>query len=86
MKQLVALGAVFCLMSVAVFAQKKADFSGMWMLDASKSQLGERSRIEGMSMTVVQTKGFEGDHRNQTSDPAGGCSFRRHGTRNGPRR
>ena|SRR3982751_595051 len=56
MKKLFALMAVFCLMSVAAFAQKKtSDFSGVWSLDVAKSQLGERSRIESETMTVAQT-------------------------------
>lgn len=55
MKKLFTLTALFCLMSVAALAQKKTDFSGTWVLDAAKSQLGERSRIESMTLTVVQT-------------------------------
>jgi hypothetical protein len=55
MKKIFALTAVFCLMSVAAFAQKKTDFSGTWALDVAKSQLGERSRVESMTLTVAQT-------------------------------
>lgn len=55
MKKLFALTAVLCFLSVAAMAQKKADFSGVWSLDVAKSQLGERSRIESMTMTVAQT-------------------------------
>ena len=56
MKKLFALTAIFCLMSIAAMAQKKAtDFSGVWGLDVAKSQLGERSRVESMTMTVAQT-------------------------------
>jgi hypothetical protein len=46
--------AVFCFVfAVAAFAQT-ADFSGTWTLDVGKSQLGERSRIESMTLTVTQ--------------------------------
>jgi hypothetical protein len=55
MKKIFALTAVFCLLAVAAMAQKKADFSGTWTLDVAKSQLGERSRVESMTMTVTQT-------------------------------
>lgn len=49
--------AVFCLMiGAAVAAQDKAtDFSGTWELDAGRSKLGERARIEAITMTVGQT-------------------------------
>jgi len=56
MRKLLFLAAAVCLFSVAAFAQdKKSDYSGTWTLDVSKSKLGERSRIESMTMTVVQT-------------------------------
>ncbi len=47
-----------CLLAVSAFAQdnKKADFSGAWTLDVSKSKLGERARIESMTMNVAQTE------------------------------
>lgn len=40
-----------------IFAQDKkaVDFSGNWELNVGKSKLGERSRIESMTMTVSQT-------------------------------
>ena len=48
--------AIVCLASVAGFGQAKAtDFSGTWILDVTKSKLGERSRIESLTMTVAQT-------------------------------
>ena len=48
--------AAVCLFSIAAFAQdKKADFSGTWTLDVSKSKLDERARIESMTMTVTQS-------------------------------
>ncbi len=56
MKKLFFLTALFCLFSVAAFAQKAASFSGTWTLDAAKSKLGERSRIESMTLTVAQTE------------------------------
>ncbi len=47
---------MFAAFSIAAFAQAKPiDFSGTWTLDVAKSQLTERMRIEGMTMTVVQT-------------------------------
>jgi hypothetical protein len=56
MKKLVFLIAVFSLSSLASFAQEKSgDYSGIWTLDASKSKLDERARIESMKMTVTQT-------------------------------
>ncbi len=57
MKKALFLTAFVCLLAVSAFAQdnKKTDFSGSWTLDASKSKLGERARIESMTMTVTQT-------------------------------
>ncbi|HEY0462231.1 MAG TPA: hypothetical protein VGC97_24065 [Pyrinomonadaceae bacterium] len=55
MKKTFFLTAIVCLLAVSAFAQKKADFSGTWTLDASKSKLDERARIESMTMTVTQT-------------------------------
>jgi len=56
MKKTFFLAAFVCLMAISAFAQdKKADFSGSWTLDASKSKLDERARIESMTMTVAQT-------------------------------
>ncbi|HEX9930886.1 MAG TPA: hypothetical protein VGB02_20300 [Pyrinomonadaceae bacterium] len=56
MKNLAILFAFVCLFAIGAAAQsKKSDFSGEWMLDASKSKLGERSRIEGMTLKVTQT-------------------------------
>jgi hypothetical protein len=57
MKNLAILFAFVCLFAIGATAQsKKADFSGEWTLDASKSKLGERSRIEGMTLRVTQTE------------------------------
>ena len=58
MKKLYFLAAAVFLFSVSAVAQEKAgatkDFSGVWTLDVSKSKLGERSRIESMTLTVAQ--------------------------------
>lgn len=57
MRKIFFLAAVLCLSAVAAFSQAKpADFSGTWILDASKSKLDERSRIESMTLTVAQTE------------------------------
>ena len=57
MKNLAILFAFVCLFAIGATAQsKKADFSGEWTLDASKSKLGERSRIEAMTLKVTQTE------------------------------
>ncbi len=56
MRKVLFLTAAVCLFSIAAFAQdKKADYSGTWTLDVAKSTLGERARIEAMTMTVAQT-------------------------------
>ncbi len=55
MKKTFFLTAIVCLLAVSAFAQKKADFSGNWTLDLSKSKLDERARVESMTMNVTQT-------------------------------
>ena len=55
MKKIFFLAAVVCLSAVAGFGQAKTDFSGTWNLDAAKSKLDERMRVESMTLTVVQT-------------------------------
>ncbi len=58
MKKRFSLMAVFCLLLtvVAISAQDKTvNFVGDWTLDKDKSELGERSRIESMTMKVSQT-------------------------------
>lgn len=56
MRKTIFLAALVCLLAVSAFAQdKKADFSGGWTLDVSKSKLDERARVESMTMTVAQT-------------------------------
>jgi hypothetical protein len=56
MKKIFFLAALFAAFAVAGYAQAKpTDFSGTWNLDIPKSQLNERMRIEGMTLTVAQT-------------------------------
>lgn len=57
MKIRFAFAAVFCLAlaAISVTAQSKPDFSGTWELDKSQSKLGERSRVDTMTLTVSQT-------------------------------
>ena len=56
MKKSLFFAVMLCLSAMAALGQAKpADFSGTWVLDVPKSQLGERARIESMTMTVAQT-------------------------------
>lgn len=56
MKGIFFFAAVLCLSAVAALGQAKStDFSGTWTLDASKSKVDGRMRIEAMTMTVEQT-------------------------------
>lgn len=54
MKKLLFLTAVMCLFSMAAFAQKATNFSGTWVLDASKSKPAE-TMIESQTLVVTQT-------------------------------
>ncbi len=54
MKKLLFLAVALCLFSVAAFAQKSANFSGTWVLDASKSRPAETG-IESQTLVVTQT-------------------------------
>lgn len=54
MKKLLFLAAALCLFSMAAFAQKSANFSGTWVLDASKSKPAE-TMIESQTLIVTQT-------------------------------
>ncbi len=54
MKKLLSLAAVMCVFSIAAFAQKTANFSGTWALDASKSKPAE-TMIESQTLVVTQT-------------------------------
>lgn len=57
MKKILFLTTFVCLLAISAFAQdKKADFSGNWTLDVSKSKLDERMRVESMTMNVTQTE------------------------------
>ncbi|HUF04924.1 MAG TPA: hypothetical protein VMM38_12210 [Aridibacter sp.] len=47
--------AVLAAVSFAAAQNKTPDYSGKWKLDMSKSELGERSMLESMDMTVEQT-------------------------------
>lgn len=58
MKKLSVLSAIFCLFLAmgTVFAQDKEDnFAGRWELDAGKSKLPERMRVESMTLNVAQS-------------------------------
>ncbi|MGD9588920.1 MAG: hypothetical protein AB7Q37_02355 [Pyrinomonadaceae bacterium] len=55
MRKVLFILTVLCLSSVAAFAQK-GGYAGTWTLDASKSKLDERMRIESMTLTVAQTE------------------------------
>lgn len=58
MKMKIVLIAMFTLVLAvaAISAQDRtANFAGTWTLDASKSKLGERMRIEAMTLNVTQT-------------------------------
>lgn len=53
MKKLLLMTALVCLGALSAFAQ--SNFGGKWTLDASKSKLDERMRIESMTLDVTQT-------------------------------
>lgn len=55
MKKLISIAAICCFFSLAAFGQKAVNFAGVWTLDASHSQLGERSRVESITLTVTQS-------------------------------
>ncbi len=58
MKKILILSIFICLSAISAFAQEivnTKDFSGDWELDVSKSKLDERSRVESMTMKIVQT-------------------------------
>ena len=75
--------AAFALMLVAafaVFSQEKAkDYSGAWKLDLAGSEMGERSRVESMDMTVTQSGSELSVERNAklSEAPGGGMGGRR---------
>jgi hypothetical protein len=51
-KTTISLFAAFTMVSAQT---KTADFSGRWELDAAKSKLGERMRVESITMAISQT-------------------------------
>lgn len=57
MKRNILFAAILSLflMAISVSAQKATNFSGTWILDVSKSKLGERVTIESQTLTVTQT-------------------------------
>lgn len=54
MKKALFFSVFVCLTAISAFAQK-SDFSGTWTLDAGKSKLDGRARIESVTMNVAQT-------------------------------
>ncbi len=59
MKKVLFLLTLVALFVSGAMAQEKAkitNFAGDWTLDVSKSKLGERSRVESMTMKVAQTE------------------------------
>jgi len=57
MRKSFVLATAICLfaMTFAVSAQENSSFAGDWTLDKDKSELGERSRVESMTMKVTQS-------------------------------
>ena len=56
MKKIFFLAAMLVAFSAVSFGQaKQTNFSGTWLLDIPKSQISERMRIEGITLTVAQT-------------------------------
>lgn len=54
MKKVLFVTFAVCLFAMAAMAQKTS-FAGTWTLDASRSKLDERMRIDSITLTVVQT-------------------------------
>jgi len=80
--------AAFALLLVAafsVFSQEKAkDYSGTWKLDLAKSEMGERSRVESMDMTVTQSDNDLSYERNAKLSEAQGGGMGGRGGMGGP--
>ncbi|MDH3493956.1 MAG: hypothetical protein OEM82_10430 [Acidobacteriota bacterium] len=56
MKKFMSLFVSMLVFSAFAYGQKEVtNFAGIWNLEVEKSELGERSRIESMKMTVTQT-------------------------------
>lgn len=88
MKKTIFLTAFICLLAISAFAQdKKADFSGTWTLDAGKSKLDERARVESMTLTVTQSdKEFKIETATKRLPPPEGMSQGDNGQGGGMRR
>ncbi len=74
-KKLFPAAALFVLVAAfSVFSQDNAaDYSGNWKLDLAKSEMGERSRVESMDMTVGQTADeFTVERKPKLSEAQGG--------------
>ena len=55
MRKSFVLAATFCLLLMAFSVSAATKYAGDWKLDLSKSEMGQRSRIESMTMNVTQT-------------------------------
>lgn len=83
MKKILILSVFVCLSAISAFAQEVVntkDFSGDWELDASKSKLDERARIESMTMKVMQTNNdvkIETNIKRSTANSDGGGMMNR---------
>lgn len=66
--------AMLLVAAFGVFAQNSAkDYSGSWKLDVEKSELGARSRVQSMEMTVSQTATeLNVERKAELSEAAGG--------------
>lgn len=66
--------AILLFAAFTVFSQEKArDYSGTWKLDLAKSEMGERSRVESMDMTVTQSDNdLNVERKAKMSEPPGG--------------
>ncbi len=76
----------FCLllMTFAISAQNNTtNFAGDWKLDVKKSELGQRSRIESMTMKVAQTANELAYERKAKRTEREGGGGRRRGGRGG---
>ncbi len=56
MRKSFIFGAMFCFFSMAVAASAQSNFAGDWKLDKEKSELGERSRLKSITISVAQSE------------------------------
>lgn len=57
MRKSFVLGIVMCVFTlVGAASAQKANYSGNWVLDKDKSELGRRSRVKLMTMKVTQSE------------------------------